>query len=394
MQSTDLESRPFVTRRVVGMVALLALPIAAHAQYSAKQDGDVVRLEDTASQMSVSIIPSVGDIVSAVTVKGQNVVRWPYASIDELRGRPGLNGIPFLGPWANRIDADYYYANGKKYLFNMELGNVRGDHPIHGFLTYTDKWKVVEIKADKKSAWATSRLEFYRQPDWMAQFPFAHTVQITHRLSGGVLEVAAELDNLSDEPMPAVIGFHPYYHLTDSPREAWTISVGARTEWMVAPDKIPTGETQPIEKFFPNPQSAALKDYNLDHEFGDLIRDKDGRATMSVTGIKQKLEIQFGPKWPILVLYSPGPATNPGEPPPSQNANAGGRGNVAGNAGRGGNAGGRGRGPQDPNFICFEPMTAITNALNMEQKGQYKGVQMIPPRQSWKESFWVHPSGF
>ena len=79
-----------------------------------------------------------------------------------------------MGPWINRLDEQAFYANGKRYAFDMSLGNVRGAIPIHGFLTTTDQWQVVELKATRQ-AWATSRLEFYRQPAWMKQWPFAHT---------------------------------------------------------------------------------------------------------------------------------------------------------------------------------------------------------------------------
>jgi aldose 1-epimerase len=46
------------------------------------------------------------------------------------------------------------------------------------------------------------------------------------------------------------------------------------------------------------------------------------------------------------------------------------------------------------NVICFEPMAAITDALNLAQKGVYKELQYIPPGQKWQESFWITPSGF
>ena len=194
---------------------------------------------------------------------------------------PGLNGIPFLAPWANRLDEQAFYANGKKYTFDMELGNVRGAIPIHGFLTSATDWKVVEAKADAQAAWVTSRLDFFRNPQWMKQFPFAHTLEMTYRLQDGVLEVAPRIDNLSAEPMPVAIGFHPYFQLTDSTRDDWTLSVGAKTHWLLADNKIPTGETEPIEKFFPDPHAVALKDLDLDDVFGDLERDAQGRAVMT-----------------------------------------------------------------------------------------------------------------
>ena len=46
------------------------------------------------------------------------------------------------------------------------------------------------------------------------------------------------------------------------------------------------------------------------------------------------------------------------------------------------------------NFICFEPMAGITNAMNLAQKGLYKELQSIQPGGTWQESFWIKPSGF
>jgi len=48
----------------------------------------------------------------------------------------------------------------------------------------------------------------------------------------------------------------------------------------------------------------------------------------------------------------------------------------------------------DRSFVCFEPMAGITNAFNLAHRGVYKELQQIPPGQTWRESFWVRPSGF
>jgi len=50
--------------------------------------------------------------------------------------------------------------------------------------------------------------------------------------------------------------------------------------------------------------------------------------------------------------------------------------------------------PGNKGFIAFEPMVAITNALNLSQSGAYKDLQTIPPGGSWEESFWVTAKGF
>jgi aldose 1-epimerase len=373
------------------VVAFLPSPVMAQARYSAKQVGDVVQLRDTRTDTIVSVMTPLGNAYEMV-VMGQNVIRQTFASVDEFRARPGLNGIPLLAPFANRLDEQAFYANGKKYNFDMELGNVRGAIPIHGYLSAAKDWKLVEAKADAKAAWVTTKLDFYRNPQWMKQFPFAHTLEMTYRLEDGVLEVRTRIENLSVEPMPVAIGFHPYFQLTDSARENWTLSIAAKTRWLLADNKIPTGQTEPIEKFFPDPKAIALKDFDLDDVFGDLERDAQGRAVMSVKGKAQQLEVALGPKYRSIVLYSPNPANargggggrGRGTPPPSPAPSTTPAPPLSGTSGT--------LSPRD--FIAFEPMVGITDSMNLAQKGLYKELQSVPPGGTWQESFWIRPRGF
>jgi aldose 1-epimerase len=322
-------------------------------QYAARHEDDVVRLEDANTRTEVSIVPSVGNIVNSMKVAGQDVVRWPYGSVEEFKAEPDLSGIPFLAPWANRLDEQAFYANGKRYAFDMALGNVHGAIPSHGFLTTTDRWQVMEVHADGSSAWATSRLNFHEHALWMKQWPFAHRVEITHRLKDGVLEVGTSIKNMAADPMPVSVGFHPFFRLTDSPREEWTVAVPAKTHWLLADNKVPTGETEPAEVLFRNRQPVPLKDYDLDDVFSDLVRDDKGRARVVLKGRRQALEIVLGPGWRSLVLWSPG-----------------------------------------ADFVCVEPMAGISNAMNLAQAGKYKELQYVQPGGTWSESFWIKPSGF
>ena len=99
---------------------------------------------------------------------------------------------------------------------------------------------------------------------------------------------------------------------------------------------------------------------------------------MTREGKTQQLDVLLGPNYRAVVIYAPRPA-----PPPAAGAPA------AATGGRGQNAG-----EQDRNFICFEPMAGITDAMNLAQKGLYKELQSIPPGGTWQESFWVRPTGF
>ncbi len=95
--------------------------------------------------------------------------------------------------------------------------------------------------------------------------------------------------------------------------------------------------------------------------FTDLVRDAAGWATMTVQGKAQAIDVLIGPNYRAVVVYAPSPRTAP---------------------------------PPDRNWICFEPMAAITNAMNMAHNGLYKELQSIPPGQSWQASFRVRPRGF
>ena len=358
-------------RRLVFLCVLassIASPVLAQ-RYAATRDGEIVRLVDRTMDTSVSIMPSVGNIAFEMQVKGHNILRFPHATLSDFKARPNATGIPFMGPWANRLDEQAFYANGKRYAFDMTLGNVRGAIPIHGFLTTTDQWQVTAMRADGESAWVTSQLEFFRQPSWMKQWPFAHVIAITYRLANGQLEVETVITNTSAEPMPVAIGFHPYFQLTDSPRDEWTIAIGARRRWVLDANKVPTGETVPVEQLFPDPRSSPLREYSLDDVFSDLVRDADGRATMSVWGRKQRIDVIVGASYRSVVVWAPSPS--------------------------GTGRGGQGLSPPaERNFICFEPMAGISNALNMAHRGTYRELQTIAAGASWRERFWIRPSGF
>jgi aldose 1-epimerase len=374
---------------------VMAVPAAAQP-YDARRKGDIVQLEDTRNQVVVSIITSVGNMAYEMTVKGHNILRFPFKSIDDYRAKPfGSYGIPLLAPWGNRLDEQAFYANGRRYAFDMTLGNVRGAIPMHGFMSSTDQWQIVELKHDGTAAWLTSRLDAYRQPSWMKQWPFAHTIEMTYRLQDGVLEVRTTVTNLSVEPMPVALGYHPWFQLTDSPREEWTVVVPARTRWLLSHQKVPTGETEATDTFFPDFRGA-LKDYNLDDVFTGLVRDGQGRATAVLKGRRQQIEMAQGPNYRAMIVYSPNPLnTGRGSqiPPPDPTAAAPGA--PGARPGRGAAQAPALTNPlASPNFICFEPMAGITDALNLAYRGVYKELQSIEPGGTWRESFWIKPTGF
>jgi aldose 1-epimerase len=338
--------------------AVLALVLAAMAQaqparYQVEKgtsDGvEIYLLRDNQTRTVVHVVPSFGNNSVAMLVGDKNVFWFPGPTLAAVIAKQSFAGNPMLWPWANRIDGDAYWVNGKKYLLNPELGNYRKDpshQPIHGLLAYAKEWKVTRSASTDKEAVVTSRIEFWRYPAWMAQFPFAHNIEVTYRLADGVLEVETSIENLSTEPMPVSLGFHPYFQIHDAPRDEWRVRMPAQEKVKLSPTLVPTGER------LQNPYrgEVELKGISLDDVFTSLERP----AVFSVAGKQQKIEVEYGPKFIVAVVYAP-----PGR-----------------------------------NFICFEPMSGVTNAFNLAQKGMYPELQSIEPGGMWRESFKIRPTGF
>ena len=338
-------------------LVLLPLLMPAADNYTAarvQRDGvEAVRLTDAAHKTEVTILPQSGNTAVEMKVNGKNLFWFPQENLAEYKNKPQFSGNPFLAPWANRLDHAGFYANGKHYSLDEKLKNFRTDaygQPIHGVIAHTDKWQVTDVRANEKEAVLVSRLEMWKHPDYMAQFPFAHTIVVTHRLSNGALEVETAVENHAAEPMPLSLGYHPYFRIHDAPRDQWTVHLPAREHVKLSSTLVPTGERTPA----PWKSPTRLTGISLDDVMTGLIRGESGRAEFSVKGAKEKISVLFGPRYPVAVVYAP--------------------------AGR--------------DFICFEPMTGPTNAFNLHQAGKYPNLQTVPPGQTWRESFWIVPSGF
>jgi len=327
--------------------------MSEESNYSAARvsvDGiEVVRLADRERRTEVSIVPGIGNNAYEMKVNGTNVFWTPYRTLTEFRAHPVHLGNPFLAPWANRLDEDAFWANGQRYRLNPDLGNFHRDGnglPIHGLLQYAGQWEITALEASEFGAWVTSRLEFWRHPGYMAQFPFAHAIEMTYRIEDGTLEVHLAIHNVGATIMPLSVAFHPYFTLTDAPRDEWSMTIPAPELVDVDDRLIPTGTHRPAAL----PETVGLKDRAFDTGFSGVDSSRD----FIVSGRRQRLALRFGPKYPVAVVYAP-----PGK-----------------------------------DFICIEPMSGVTNAFNLAHRGLYPGLQTVAPGEKWEEQFRIAPDGF
>ena len=175
------------------MACVLPSGFAAGNYSVSKQDVEghtTYHLIDASRKMDFGVVPGMGNFAYQFKVNGKDVLIPPDSIHDYLEKHWFCCGIPFLAPWANRIDQDYYYFEGKKYLLNNDLGNLLHVPPfnlvIHGLLVFDTNWNVVKSGASAtEGAFITSRHHFFEYPELMAQFPFAQTYEITYRLKDG-----------------------------------------------------------------------------------------------------------------------------------------------------------------------------------------------------------------
>src|SRR5712692_8537520 len=267
------------------LIALLSLPPGGFAvsKYSTSKkivEGHTTyHLLDSTRRMEAGVVPDVGNLVYEFKVNGKDVLLPPKSLQSYRETHWFCCGSPFLSPWANRIDHDYYYFQGKKYLLNDALGNLLRDNfgqALHGLVAFDARWEVVKAGAsDAEGAWLTSRFEFYRYPDLMAQFPFAHTIEITYRLKDGKLETTTAIHNVSRAPMPVMMAYHPFFR-PDGNREEWKLSLGVQSHWLPNKQVVSTGETEPVEKFLPGARDFTLGQTFLDDVFSNFDRSNDG----------------------------------------------------------------------------------------------------------------------
>jgi aldose 1-epimerase len=308
---------------------------------------EVIHLVDTASRADVMIVPAFGNNAFEFNVDCHNLM-WSEKTLGELLAKPDFVANFFMAPWANRLSPNTFHANGRKYLLNPDLKNFYRDEfgqAMHGVVAFSRDWEVISLEADGESARTTSRLEYWRYPALMAQFPFAHTIEMTHRLRAGVLEVETVLHNHAAEPMPVGIGYHPCFNLRGATRKTCRLRIGAKSELLVSEQNVATGESKPLahsdEQLLAAPQQMFV--------FGDLVAGSRGGAEFSVESPEERITLVQGPKYGVSVFYA----------------------------------------PHHVNLFCIEPMTTSINALNPLPDGSFLPVQTISPGGSWRESFWI-----
>ena len=148
--------------------------------------GSWVRLR--AGDASATVAPSSGGRLASLVVNGHELL------VTSSEGPYGWGAFPMV-PYAGRIRHGTLRFRGQTYRLPITMP----PHAIHGTLTGA-AWELVDMPSEQQLVLAASLA-----PPW----PFRGRVIQRFTIEPSALHLALELD--ADEPMPAWIGWHPWF---------------------------------------------------------------------------------------------------------------------------------------------------------------------------------------
>jgi aldose 1-epimerase len=288
-----------------------------------------IATDDTAAEF----VPAANMVCDSLRVGGAQLLDLGHG-LPAYAEQGKTMGIPLLYPWANRLDHRGYEAAGRRVTRpdpNGRYSTDPGGLPIHGALPGDLIWVVdQQPETDRVRA----RLRWGSGP-LLELFPYEHELEFEAIVSDGALSIETTVLASGPEPVPVSFGFHPYLRLPNGDRATWHVELGAGERLELDDRMIPTGGRRPL-----TPRSFELADSSWD----DGLAGLDDPPVFAATADGLRLSVTFDEGFDWGQVYAP-----PGK-----------------------------------DFICFEPMTAPTDALNSGE-----GLLVLEPGQRHRTRFTV-----
>lgn len=148
-----------------------------------------------------------------------------------------------LYPFPNRLKNGVYHWQGKTYQF--AVNNAATGNAIHGF----GRDRPMQIARTDINAQGASITCVRHEPGDEAAYPFIFSFFITFSLyADGLFEMEMKMRNHSETPIPAGIGWHPYFTLADKVDEM-SLQLPPCRKVEIDETMIPTGQLLPEERF-------------------------------------------------------------------------------------------------------------------------------------------------
>jgi len=297
---------------------------------------EAVRLRSAAAHLDATFVPRAGMVGASLRDGGDELLGRGLGVHCYARGGTTM-GIPLLHPWANRLAGDEYRVNGTAVRLPSDSRLVaRDEHglPIHGLLGGSPHWRMRHAAANGNGAWALSaELDFAAHPELLEAFPFPHRLALDVALLRRTLTVRTTLTPTGARPVPVAFGFHPYLRLPNMPRDQWHVELPAMRQLELDARAIPTGASRAVAA-----QAGRLGKRSLDDAYADV----PAGAEFVVAGGGRRVTVRLEEGYPVAQVFA----------------------------------------PAADDVVCFEPMTAPTNAL-----ASGDGLSFVAPGQRYTAVF-------
>jgi galactose mutarotase-like enzyme len=287
-----------------------------------------------AGALEATFVPQLGTVGASLRHAGEELLD-RRGGLRAYRDDGAVMGIPLLHPWANRLARDELLLGGRRVRLPGPPLVRREEHglPIHGMLGAHPGWSVHEVDADGHAARFVAGFDFSGDAALMAAFPFPHDLRVEVSLTSDALRIETTVRATGSVAVPIAFGYHPYLRIPGADRADWKVRLPWRRHLDHDAAGLPTGRAD-----FEGAAVCRLAGRGFDEGYDSL----DEGAVFAVSGSGREIAVVHERGYPVAQVFSP-----PGAP-----------------------------------FICFEPMTAPTNALCSGD-----GLRFIAPGASLKAAF-------
>ncbi len=210
-----------------------------------------------------------------------------------------------LAPWPNRLGEGRFEWNGTAY--QTAITEVAKNNAIHGLVRWAN-WVLPEPET-LHSPWTPGTPvehllvghRLYPQPGW----PWALELRVAYRLGENGLEVRTWATNLSEEPCPIGLGWHPYLRAPGDRVDDVTLKIHAHTAYVCDERGLPTGRSSVEGTALDFSEAKRIGTLVLDTAFTDLERDSAGRAIVEMaSGHGRTIRLWMSHQYTHLMLFT------------------------------------------------------------------------------------------
>ncbi|RJL24151.1 aldose 1-epimerase family protein [Bailinhaonella thermotolerans] len=199
-----------------------------------------------------------------------------------------------LCPWPNRVDRGKYAWQGEQR--QLDITEPERDCAIHGLVRW-HAWTLESRRDDEVVM--THRL--LAQPG----YPHVLDLRLTYSLDAAEgLTVKLCAKNVGSRQAPFGYGAHPYLHL-EAVVDECELTVPGSTRMLTDDRGIPRSTESVEGTDYDLRGGKSLAGLRIDHAFGDLDRDGDGRATVRYTGQEgHSVELWVDGTFPFIEVFT------------------------------------------------------------------------------------------